>query len=173
MKTPLNGQTIDLNITYTGNIDLTSDASYLYVLDTGSNYIDKYLKSSLKKQGNITYHAKIHDLIITYGEFYIYDSGLIQYSNLFACGILIVPYKAESFFKTKFNKFKSASAILLRELSNVIKVITILWRSVLIGVVQKVTFSCIFVLHLRSQFVNSYLFIFKTRTNVVLEISAI
>ena len=68
MKTMLNKQTIALNISYPGTIDLTSDMLNLYVLDTSNNRIDKYLKTSLEKQGNITYDVAIYDLVIAYGE---------------------------------------------------------------------------------------------------------
>ncbi|XP_028406466.1 pro-epidermal growth factor-like [Dendronephthya gigantea] len=68
MKTSLDGQTIALNITYTGGIEVTSDVLNLYVLDKENNAIDKYIKSPLEKQRNITYHAEIHDLIIAYDE---------------------------------------------------------------------------------------------------------
>ncbi|XP_028410565.1 uncharacterized protein LOC114533262 [Dendronephthya gigantea] len=66
MKTSLNKQTIGLNISYPGAVELTSDVLNLYVLDTSSNRIDKYLKTSSEKQGNFTYHVTINDLIIAY-----------------------------------------------------------------------------------------------------------
>ncbi len=69
MRTVLNGDTVDLNITYSGVIDLTSDVFNFYVLDHENGRIDKYLKASLAKQGNITYNGQIHDLIIAYGEY--------------------------------------------------------------------------------------------------------
>ena len=69
MKTMLNKQTISLNISYFKEIDLTSDMLSLYVLVEDNKRIDKYLKTSLEKQGNITHDVAIHDLIIAYGEF--------------------------------------------------------------------------------------------------------
>ena len=72
MKTLLNGQTIALNITYVGEIELTSDVFNFYVLDKDNNRIDKYSKTSLEKQGNVTYNGPIRDLIIAYGEFHIF-----------------------------------------------------------------------------------------------------
>ena len=66
MKTSLNGETVDLNITYDGNPAITSDVFNFYVLD--NDRIDKYLKASLKKVGNLTYGSAIKDLIIAYGE---------------------------------------------------------------------------------------------------------
>ncbi len=69
MRTLLNGDTVDLNITYSGEIDLTLDVFNFYVLDQENGRIDKYLKASLVKQGNITYHGQIHDLIIANGEY--------------------------------------------------------------------------------------------------------
>ncbi|XP_028416064.1 IgGFc-binding protein-like, partial [Dendronephthya gigantea] len=66
MKTSLNKQTIGLNISYPGGVDLTSDVLNLYVLDTSNNRVDKYLKTSSEKQGNFTYHVTINDLIIAY-----------------------------------------------------------------------------------------------------------
>ncbi|XP_028410566.1 IgGFc-binding protein-like [Dendronephthya gigantea] len=68
MKTSLNKQTIGLNISYPGAVELTSDVLNLYVLDTSNNRIDKYLKTSSEKQGNFTYHVTINDLIIAYGS---------------------------------------------------------------------------------------------------------
>ena len=69
MRTLLNGETVDLNITYSGGIDLTSDVFNFYVLDKQNNRIDQYLKTSLEKQKNVTYNGAIADLIIAYGEF--------------------------------------------------------------------------------------------------------
>ena len=69
MKTLMNGQTVDLNITYSGTVELATDVFNLYILDQDSNYIHKYLKSSLEKQGNITYDVAIFDIIISYGEY--------------------------------------------------------------------------------------------------------
>ena len=69
MRTLLNGETVDLNITYSGEIDLTSDVFNFYVLDKQNNRIDQYLKTSLEKQKNVTYNGAIADLIIAYGEF--------------------------------------------------------------------------------------------------------
>ncbi|CAB4018580.1 neurogenic locus notch homolog 2-like, partial [Paramuricea clavata] len=68
MRTLLNGETIDLNITYSGEIDVTSDVFNIYVLDKGDNRVDQYLKTSLEKQKNITYNGTIEDLIIAYDE---------------------------------------------------------------------------------------------------------
>ena len=68
MRTLLNNQTVELNITYAGDIKVTSDVLHIYILDTQNNVIDKYLKTSLEKQGNITSNVPISDLIITYGE---------------------------------------------------------------------------------------------------------
>ena len=81
MKTMLNKQTIGLNISYPGEIDLTSDVLNLYVLDKDNKRIDKYLKTSLEKQGNITHDAKIHDLIIAYGKFLFLSLNCIYYKN--------------------------------------------------------------------------------------------
>ena len=67
MKTSLNGETVDLNITYDGNDPaITSDVFNFYVLD--DDRIDKYLKASLEKVGNLTYDSAIKDLIIAFGE---------------------------------------------------------------------------------------------------------
>ncbi len=68
MKTLFNGDTVDLNITYLGDIEVTSDVFNFYVLDKDNNRIDKYLKTSLEKQGNITYNGAIEDFIIAYGK---------------------------------------------------------------------------------------------------------
>ncbi len=68
MKTLFNGETLDLNITYSGDIEVTSDVLNFYVLDKDNNRIDKYLKTSLEKQGNITYNGAIKDFIIAYGK---------------------------------------------------------------------------------------------------------
>ena len=68
MRTLLNNKTVELNITYTGEIKVTSDVLNLYVLNTDNNVIDKYLKTSLEREGNITYTVAIHDLVIAYGK---------------------------------------------------------------------------------------------------------
>ena len=80
MKTMLNKETIGLNISYPGEIDLTSDILNLYVLDKDNKRIDKYLKTSLEKQGNITHDVKIHDLILAYGEFLFHTSFYINHN---------------------------------------------------------------------------------------------
>ncbi|XP_028406465.1 uncharacterized protein LOC114528955 [Dendronephthya gigantea] len=66
MKTMLNKQTVALNISYPDVIDLTSDMLHLHVLDTSNKRIDKYLKTSLEKQGNMTYEYTIYDLVVAY-----------------------------------------------------------------------------------------------------------
>ena len=71
MRTLLNGETVDLNITYAGEIDVTSDVFNFYVLDKENNRIDQYLKTSLEKLWNFTYNGTIEDLITAYGEFFL------------------------------------------------------------------------------------------------------
>ena len=68
MKTMLTGDTVDLNIAYSGEIEVTSDMFNLYVLDKENNRTDKYSKLSLEKLGNITRDVDIMELIIGYGE---------------------------------------------------------------------------------------------------------
>ena len=68
MKTTYNGKTSDLNITYSGEIDVANDVFHFYVLDEDNHRIDKYSKTTLEKQGNITSSPQILDLIIGYGE---------------------------------------------------------------------------------------------------------
>ena len=69
MKTMLTGDTVDLNITYPGEIEVTSDMLNLYVLDKENNRTDKYSKLSLEKLGNIcTRDVYIMELITGYGE---------------------------------------------------------------------------------------------------------
>ena len=68
MKTMLTGDTVDLNITYPGEIIVTSDMFNLYVLDKENNRTDKYSKTSLEKLGNITRDDDIMELITGYGE---------------------------------------------------------------------------------------------------------
>lgn len=72
MKTLLNKETVALNVSYPGKIEVTSDFLNLYVLDTTNNRIDKYLKTSLEKHGNITNNVRIHDFVVAYGKFYIF-----------------------------------------------------------------------------------------------------
>ena len=62
------GTTVDLNITYSGEIEVTSDMFNLYVLDKENDRIDKYLKTSLEKLGNITHDGELMELVIGYGE---------------------------------------------------------------------------------------------------------
>ena len=68
MKTTLTGTTVDLNITYSGEIEVTSDMLNFYVLDKDNDRIDKYLKTSLEKLGNITHAFNTMELIVGYGE---------------------------------------------------------------------------------------------------------
>ena len=68
MKTLLDGNTVNLNITYSGKIEVTSDVFNFYVLNNDNNVIDKYSKTSLEKLGNITNDFEISELIIGYGE---------------------------------------------------------------------------------------------------------
>ena len=67
MKTTLTGNTVDLNIMYSGQIEVTSDMFNIYVLDKANDRIDKYSKTSLEKLGNITLDFDIMELIIGYG----------------------------------------------------------------------------------------------------------
>jgi hypothetical protein len=69
MRTSYSGETVKLNITYSGTIDVTNDVFNLYVLDKGSMRIDKYLKTSLERLENVTISDTIADLVIGYGEF--------------------------------------------------------------------------------------------------------
>jgi hypothetical protein len=68
IKTLLNEDTVDLNITYAGKIKVTVDVFNLYVLDDDNQRIDKYLKETLEKLGYSTFGVKIEDIIIGYGE---------------------------------------------------------------------------------------------------------
>lgn len=68
MKTLLDGNTVDLNITYSGKIEVASDVFNLYVLDNDNNLIDKYSKTSLENLGNITNDFEISELTIAYGK---------------------------------------------------------------------------------------------------------
>ncbi|CAB4009691.1 fibrillin-2-like isoform X48, partial [Paramuricea clavata] len=84
MRTLLNGETVDLNITYSGEIDLTSDVLNIYVLVKAENRIDQYLKTSLEKQKNVTYNGAIEDLIIGYGEFHLKENkSIFKFGFLF------------------------------------------------------------------------------------------
>ena len=67
MKTTLTGTTVDLNITYSGEIEVTSDMLNFYVLDKDNDRIDKYLKTFLEKLGNIAQAFNIMELIVAYG----------------------------------------------------------------------------------------------------------
>ena len=68
MKTMLTGDTVDLNITYSGEIEVTTDMFNLYVLDKENDRIDKYSKTPLEKLGNITRDVDIMQLITGYGK---------------------------------------------------------------------------------------------------------
>ena len=67
MKTTLTEDTVDLNITYPGEIEVTSDILNIYVLDKENDRIDKYSKMSFEKLGNITRDVDIMELITGYG----------------------------------------------------------------------------------------------------------
>ncbi|XP_028410753.1 uncharacterized protein LOC114533436 isoform X5 [Dendronephthya gigantea] len=66
MKTLPNKETVSLNISYPGKIEVTSDFLNLFVFDINNNRIDMYLKTSLEKLGNITNNVQIHDLVVAY-----------------------------------------------------------------------------------------------------------
>lgn len=68
IKTSYSGITMDLNISYPGEIKIAQDMSYLYVLDTDNNRIDKYMKSSMVKVKNITVSAGAKEIITGFGE---------------------------------------------------------------------------------------------------------
>ena len=68
MKTMLTGDTVDLNITYSGEIEVTTDMFNLYVLDKENDRIDKYSKTSLEILENITRDVDIMELITGYGK---------------------------------------------------------------------------------------------------------
>ena len=69
LKTSYSGNTVKLNITYSAAIKVETDELNLYILDSSNMRIDKYLKSSLERAGNITLDVAIADLVIGYGEF--------------------------------------------------------------------------------------------------------
>ena len=75
MKTMFDGTTVDLNITYSGGIEVTSDMFNFYVLDKENARIDKYLKTSLEKLGNFTYDGELMELVIGYGESWVVFLG--------------------------------------------------------------------------------------------------
>ena len=68
LKTSYNGQTEKLNITYSESIQVETDELFLYVLVASSMRIDKYLKSSLKREGNVTFDDEIVDFVIGKGK---------------------------------------------------------------------------------------------------------
>ena len=70
LKTSYSGDTVKLNITYSAAIKLDTDELNLFILDGSNMRIDKYLKSSLERAGNITLDVAIADLVIGYGEFF-------------------------------------------------------------------------------------------------------
>ena len=69
LRTSYNGETMHLNITYSGGIVVANDIFNLYVLDRDSMRIDKYLKTSLERLENITISDVIADIVIGYGKF--------------------------------------------------------------------------------------------------------
>ena len=74
MTTRLTGGTQALGITYSGEIDITSDLFHFYVLDKDNNRIDKYLKSSLEMLGSVSHSSAIEDLVIGFGKLNIHVS---------------------------------------------------------------------------------------------------
>ena len=69
MKTYYSGATMDLNISYPGEIKITQDMFHLYVLDADNSRIDKYKKSSMLKDESITVTTGAKEIIAGYGEF--------------------------------------------------------------------------------------------------------
>ena len=68
MKTSYSGETMQLNISYSGEIRVATDENILYVLDKDNMRIDKYLKNSLEQHGNMTFSNEVVDFVIGYGK---------------------------------------------------------------------------------------------------------
>ncbi len=83
MKTTYSGETVPLNITYSGEIDVTNDVLNLYVLDKDNMRIDKYLKTSLELYGNVTITDGIFDFVIGYGKFFYSFSSCNKVTHAF------------------------------------------------------------------------------------------
>ena len=71
MKTYYSGTTMDLNISYPGEIKISQDLFHFYVLDTNNNRIDKYMKSSMVKIDDITVSAGAKEIITGFGKFLV------------------------------------------------------------------------------------------------------
>ena len=68
MKTYYSGRTVDLNISYPGEIKITQDVLHVYVLDVDNDRIDKYKKSSMEKIESFATLAGAKEIIAGVGE---------------------------------------------------------------------------------------------------------
>lgn len=68
IRTSYNGESTSLNITYSGEIELTSDVFNFYVYDKRNARIDIYSKRTLERHSNFSIDLK--DFVIGYGKFF-------------------------------------------------------------------------------------------------------
>ena len=68
MKTYYSGSTMNLNISYRGEIAITQDLLYLYVMDKDNDRIDKYKKTSLEKMKSFPVPADTKQIITVFGK---------------------------------------------------------------------------------------------------------
>ena len=68
LKNPYGGLTVDLNISYPGEIRITQDLLHLYVLYPSRNRIDKYKKSSLELVENINTLDNPKEIVAGFGK---------------------------------------------------------------------------------------------------------
>ena len=68
MKTYYSGSTMNLNISYPGEIAITQDLLYLYVVDIDNDRIDKYKKSSLEKMKSFPVSSGTKQIITVFGK---------------------------------------------------------------------------------------------------------
>ena len=68
MSTSYAGETTDLNITYTGTIEIAQDVDNLYVLDVFNETIYRYNKRTLEQMGSIDVPSGTRGIEVAFGE---------------------------------------------------------------------------------------------------------
>lgn len=68
MRTSYANETTDLNITYSGTIEIAQDERNLYVLDVSNETMDRYNKSTWEKLGSINLPNGTRGIEVSFGK---------------------------------------------------------------------------------------------------------
>jgi hypothetical protein len=69
MSTSYAGETIDLNITYAGTIEIAQDELYLYVLLVSNEIVFKYRKNGVEQIESFVVPSGISGIEVAFGEY--------------------------------------------------------------------------------------------------------